>query len=412
MRGLRNSVALTALLVLLPALALWLFPRGSARGLDRLLLEAALLQTHRSRPADPPPALWTQRLGPQAVSLWSARPQLWWQFWGTHSSAGAVLVLEVPPKTPLPENALRFEQLILVAPNALVRNELQAQLRLDRPSLRGLERRCALQLQRGDAVYWSAAGLSSLLGPLAPLASSLQQGCLALSSEGNRLLWSGEADAAKGSLAAAPRPVAPSRARPLPSPSLLVLQGPKLELLLRGLLSSGALKQALAERYGIKADALKRLSQSPFVLRLTAVERGPFLAGLQLQLRLRDGRSFWTPRLAAVEQALKDQGLAPSSGPLDQRLWSRDGVAQGGWRWPSNQQLLLFLGPPPAAANAEVPAGLTSWSLQLRPQQLQAKGLLPSLLPLVVRRAGQLELSGEHPKAAEGQTALSGELKL
>jgi len=412
MRGLRNSVALTALLVLLPALALWLFPRGSARGLDRLLLEAALLQTHRSRPADPPPALWTQRLGPQAVSLWSARPQLWWQFWGTHSSAGAVLVLEVPPKTALPENALRFEQLTLVAPNPLVRNELQAQLRLDRPSLRGLERRCALQLQRGDAVYWSAAGLSSLLGPLAPLASSLQQGCLALSSEGNRLLWSGEADAAKGSLAAAPRPVAPSRARPLPSPSLLVLQGPKLELLLRGLLSSGALKQALAERYGIKADALKRLSQSPFVLRLTAVERGPFLAGLQLQLRLRDGRSFWTPRLAAVEQALKDQGLAPSSGPLDQRLWSRDGVAQGGWRWPSNQQLLLFLGPPPAAANAEVPAGLTSWSLQLRPQQLQAKGLLPSLLPLVVRRAGQLELSGEHPKAAEGQTALSGELKL
>ena len=412
MRGLRNSVALTALLVLLPALALWLFPRGSARGLDRLLLEAALLQTHRSRPADPPPALWTQRLGPQAVSLWSARPQLWWQFWGTHSSAGAVLVLEVPPKTALPENALRFEQLTLVAPNPLVRNELQAQLRLDRPSLRGLERRCALQLQRGDAVYWSAAGLSSLLGPLAPLASSLQQGCLALSSEGNRLLWSGEADAARGSLAAAPRPVAPSRARPLPSPSLLVLQGPKLELLLRGLLSSGALKQALAERYGIKADALKRLSQSPFVLRLTAVERGPFLAGLQLQLRLRDGRSFWTPRLAAVEQALKDQGLAPSSGPLDQRLWSRDGVAQGGWRWPSNQQLLLFLGPPPAAANAEVPAGLTSWSLQLRPQQLQAKGLLPSLLPLVVRRAGQLELSGEHPKAAEGQTALSGELKL
>jgi len=412
MRGLRNSVALTALLVLLPALALWLFPRGSARGLDRLLLEAALLQTHRSRPADPPPALWTQRLGPQAVSLWSARPQLWWQFWGTHSSAGAVLVLEVPPKTALPENALRFEQLTLVAPNPLVRNELQAQLRLDRPSLRGLERRCALQLQRGDAVYWSAAGLSSLLGPLAPLASSLQQGCLALSSEGNRLLWSGEADAAKGSLAAAPRPVAPSRARPLPSPSLLVLQGPKLELLLRGLLSSGALKQALAERYGIKADALKRLSQSPFVLRLTAVERGPFLAGLQLQLRLRDGRSFWTPRLAAVEQALKDQGLAPSSGPLDQRLWSRDGVAQGGWRWPSNQQLLLFLGPPPAAASAEAPAGLTSWSLQLRPQQLQAKGLLPSLLPLVVRRADQLELSGEHPRAVDGQTALSGELKL
>ena len=412
MKGLRNSLAVTALLVLLPALALWLFPRGSARGLDRLLLEASLFQTHRSRPADPPPALWTQRLGPQAAPLWSARPQLWWQFWGTHSSAGAVLVLEVPSKTPLPENALRFEQLTLVAPNPLVRNELQAQLRLDRPSLRGLERRCAQQLQRGDAVYWSAAGLSSLLGPLAPLASSLQQGCLALSSEGNRLLWSGEADAARGSLAAAPRPVPRAQTRALAPPTLLALQGPKLELLLRGLLSSGALKQALAERYGLKADALKRLSQSPFALRLSAVERGPFLAGLELQLRLRDGRSFWTARLAAVEQALKDQGLAPSPGDAGQRLWSRDGVAQGGWRWLSKQQLLLFLGPPPAAVEAEVAEGPASWSLQLRPRQLQAKGLLPSLLPLVVRRAGQLEITGEHPRGIDGQTALSGELKL
>ena len=168
---------------------------------------------------------------------------------------------------------------------------------------------------------------------MAPLASSLQQGCLALSSEGHRLLWSGEADAARGSLAAAPRPVARPQTRAMAPPTLLALQGPKLELLLRWLLSSGALKQALAERYGLKADALKRLSQSPFVMRLSAVERGPFLAGLQLQLRLRDGGSFWIPRLAAVEQALKDQGLAPSPGDAGQRLWSRDGVTQGGWRW-------------------------------------------------------------------------------
>ena len=87
-------------------------------------------------------------------------------------------------------------------------------------------------------------------------------------------------------------------------------------------------------------------------------------------------------------------------------------MAQGGWRWLSKQQLLLFLGPPPAAVEAEVAEGPASWSLQLRPRQLQAKGLLPSLLPLVVRRAAQLEISGEHPSGVDGQMALSGELKL
>jgi len=100
MRGLRSSAGLVALLVALPALALWLFPRGSARGLDRLLLESALLQTHRSRPADPPPSIWRDRLGSQAAPLWSSRQQLWWQLWSSHASAGAVLVLETPASAP------------------------------------------------------------------------------------------------------------------------------------------------------------------------------------------------------------------------------------------------------------------------------------------------------------------------
>lgn len=410
MRGLRSSAGLVALLVALPALALWLFPRGSARGLDRLLLESALLQTHRSRPADPPPSIWRDRLGSQAAPLWSSRQQLWWQLWSSHASAGAVLVLETPASAPLPANAFRVDQFTLVAPNPLVRQQLEQQLQLERPSLRGLERRCALQLQRGDAVYWSAAGLSSLLGPLAPLASSLQQGCLTLSSEGSRLLWSGEADAARGSLAAAPRSAAAPNPERLVAPTLLELQGPQLELVLRGLLSSAALKQALADRYGIKPDALKRLSQSPFVLSLSALNQGSFLAGLQLQLRLRDGQAFWAPRLKALEQPLIDQGLSVTRGTGQQSLWSRDGVAQGGWRWLSKDQLLLFLGPAPgslkpARLEQEVP-----WSLRLQPKQLQAKGLLPPLMPVVVRRARELVLRGVPSRG--GQTALSGELTL
>ena len=410
MRGLRSSAGLVALLVALPALALWLFPRGSARGVDRLLLESALLQTHRSRPADPPPSIWRDRLGSQAAPLWSSRQQLWWQLWSSHASAGAVLVLETPASAPLPANAFRLDQFTLVAPNPLVRQQLEQQMQLERPSLRGLERRCALQLQRGDAVYWSAAGLSSLLGPLAPLASSLQQGCLTLSSEGSRLLWSGEADAARGSLVAAPRSAAAPDPERLVAPTLLELQGPQLELVLRGLLSSAALKQALADRYGIKPDALKRLSQSPFVLSLSALNQGSFLAGLQLQLRLRDAQAFWAPRLKALEQPLIDQGLSVTRGTGQQSLWSRDGVAQGGWRWLSKDQLLLFLGPAPgslkpARFEQEVP-----WSLRLQPKQLQAKGLLPPLMPVVVRRARELVLRGVPSRG--GQTALSGELTL
>ena len=410
MRGLRSSAGLVALLVALPALALWLFPRGSARGLDRLLLESALLQTHRSRPADPPPSIWRDRLGSQAAPLWSSRQQLWWQLWSSHASAGAVLVLETPASAPLPANAFRVDQFTLVTPNPLVRQQLEQQLQLERPSLRGLEQRCALQLQRGDAVYWSAAGLSSLLGPLAPLASSLQQGCLTLSSEGSRLLWSGEADAARGSLAAAPRYAAAPNPEPLVAPTLLELQGPRLELVLRGLLSSAALKQALADRYGIKPDALKRLSQSPFVLRLSALNQGSFLAGLQLQLRLRDGQAFWAPRLKALEQPLIDQGLSVTRGTGQQSLWSRDGVAQGGWRWLSKDQLLLFLGPAPGSLKPSRLEQEAPWSLRLQPKQLQAKGLLPPLMPVVVRRARELVLQGLPSRG--GQTALSGELTL
>ncbi len=410
MRGLRISAGLVVLLVALPALALWLFPRGSAHGLDRLLLESALLQTHRSRPAAPLPSIWRERLGPQAVPLWSGRQQLWWQLWGSHASAGAVLVLETPASAPLPANAFRVDHLTLVAPNPLVRQQLEQQLHVERPSLRGLERRCALHLQGGDAVYWSPAGLSSLLGPLAPLASRLQQGCLTLDSEGSRLLWSGEADSARGSLAAAPRSARAPNSEPLVAPALLELQGPQLELLLRGLLISAALKPALADRYGIRSDPLKRLSQSPFVLRLTAVNQGVFLAGLQLQLRLRDGKAFWIPRLKALKQPLIDQGLSVSRGTEQQWLWSRDGVVQGGWRWLSKDQLLLFLGPAPGPLKPAPLEQEVLWTLRLLPKQLQANGLLPPLMPGVVRRARELVLRGV--PSLGGQTALSGELTL
>ena len=62
---LRVTALTTAALVVVPAVLLLLLPRKLASGLDRLMPDAALLQSFAARPAQPPPALWQKRLGPQ-----------------------------------------------------------------------------------------------------------------------------------------------------------------------------------------------------------------------------------------------------------------------------------------------------------------------------------------------------------
>lgn len=407
---LRITALTTAALVVVPTALLLLLPRRPAQGLDRLLPYAALLQSFRAQPAQPPPALWQQRLGPSAaLRQWRGQRRLWWQFWGPHGDAGAYLVFPVVAgQPPLPE-ALRVDDLLVVAPSPLARQLLQEQLKLRRRAPRGLNQRCSLALLQREAVHWNGAALAQMLGPLSPLALSLQQGCLLLRSEGSALLWQGEADASSDALQAAPIPIAVPPSPDRPAAALLELRGPRLELLLRGLLSTALLRDALAQRYGLGAEQLRRLQASPFALQLRSQAQGPYRAGLDLVLRLPGDRQLWDRWLLDLSRALTDQGLASSQPAPGLTLWSReDGEAVGGWRRLGTDRLLLFLGPSPTQTPGWPAPGLDRWQLSLQPKALEAVGLLPSGLPLVVKRAQRLVLQGQ----GAGQSALAGRLEL
>ena len=408
---LRVTALTSAVLLVVPAALVLLVPRRVASGLDRLMPDAALLQSFVARPSQPPPALWQQRLGPDAAQRhWRAQRRLWWQFWGPHGDAGAYLVFSARPSDPLPADGLRVDDLIVVAPSPLARQLLQEQLKLRRRPPKGLDLRCSQALLQQEAVHWNPAALAQMLGPLAPLAMTLQQGCLSLRSDNAALLWQGEAEASPDAHGAAPDrlavpslPLSPTSAQPLE------LRGQRLDLLLRGLLSTALLRTALAERYGLGAEQLRRLQSAPFSLRLQAQAKGPYRAGLQLLVRLPGERKLWERWLIDLSTALEQQGLSRLQPQPALSLWNReDGAVVGGWRWLASDQLLLFLGPSPVKAPTLQPPAAADWQLLVQPRQLEALQLLPPGLPLVVKRASQLVLQGR----GSGSTALAGRLEL
>lgn len=423
----------TAVLVLAPALVLGLFPRTNASGLDRLVGAAAMVQSFASAASQPVPPLWRQRLGEAtAQRLWRQQRRLWWQFWGGHGDAGAYLVLNAPANLPLPANGLRVDDLLVVAPDPLARQLLQDQLKVTRRAPRGMEQRCSSQLRQREAVLWNGTALGQMLGPLAPVVQSVQHGCLLLRSERQALLLQGEADATEGLLSRAPAPIPEPVLQPLPAPLLLELQGRRLELLTRGLLSSQLVRQSLAQTYGLGPQQLSLLESTPFQLRLRAVPSGNFQAGLELQVPVGTDRARWLSLLAGLRKALLDQGLLEQElGPSAQALqapgpattvpistWSReDGLVVGGWRWfqaSGASQLLLFLGPVPTQASLVAAVPQADWRLRLRPEAMVKASLLPESLPLVVRRSAELQLLGRTAsgRAGERQSALAGRLDL
>ncbi|MEB3276505.1 MAG: hypothetical protein VKM92_06010 [Cyanobacteriota bacterium] len=414
-----NTAAAAAVLVLLPALALWLWPRPQAQGLARLLPQVQLLQSFGPAASRPLPALWRQRLGAAAPLLWSRQQGTWWQFWGAHGDAGAYLVLPAlslsgiaPGRLPVP--ALMVDNLAVVAADPLSRQWLAERLRAVTRPQRGLDQRCLQQLQQPQSVYWTAAGLGELAGPVAPLLQRLQQGCLQLQLRGLSLELAGEAAAGAGVLGAS----APARLaltpRPLPPGTLLELQGPSLEVLLQGLLARQLVREPLATRYGISEVQLALLRRLPFVLRLREHARGPFQAGLELELAPAAGdRTAWGRLLAGLRQPLQQQGLqepvpqlqslSPQvrSGVLPSATWSDPrGAVVGGWHWltPATRggepRLLLFLGPAPAGPSTAAAWSRASAALRLRarPAELNRLGLWPGAFPQLVKRADHLEL--------------------
>ena len=413
---LRHTLTAVAALMLVPALGLLLWPRPQAAGLGRLLSQAQLMQSFAAGGSSRPlPALWRQRLGDQAPGLWHRQQGTWWQFWGAHGDSGAYLVIPAVSlsgvnRTRLPQPPLLVDDLAVIAADALSRQWLAERLRTVNRPQRGLEQRCLEQLRRPQVVVWNQAGLGVLAGPVAPLLQRLQQGCLSLELRGDALALRGEAAAGNGVLGPPP-PSGPELVnRALAPGQLLELSGPSLGMLLQALLGRQLVREPLASRYGITEPQLALLRQLPFVLRLRALPRGPFVAGLTLELAppARD-RAAWLRLLAGLREPLLQQGLQEPTARLEAtspRLgaglsqasrWTRaDGQVVGGWfearpaGTTDGSRLVLFLGPQP-----EGPVGApatTALRLRARPADLAALGLWPGGFPQLVRTAPSLEL--------------------
>jgi hypothetical protein len=428
MTRLRWTIAMTALLLLGPSVLLLRSPRLRAEGLERLLGQAALLQSFPAAPERPVPALWSQRLGAsQARLIWRQQRRFWWQFWGRDGDGGAFLAYQFQPANPIPAQGFRVDDLVVVAADPLSKRLLQDQLKLAQRQRRGLEQRCLQRLQQEQAVFWSPLGLGVMAGPAAPLLQRFQEGCLSLRLERASLGLAGEAAAVNGLLAAPVRVAPAALPPPLPAELLLEWRGPALEGLLQGMLSRQLIREPLAARYGIGDGQLALLRQAPFALRLRPVAKGPFQAGLELELAVSGDRRPWNQLLAGLVEPLETQELqatASGSQALPAKIWRRqDGQVVGGWRWvlaaSGRPQLLLFLGPePPAAGPATATPVLgqpglgRSMQLRARPEALAERGLLPPDLPKPVQQASQLSLVAVPAAPGSALSQLSGRLQL
>lgn len=432
------TAATILLLVGLPLVGLLRLPRPQAQGLEKLLGAASLVQSFPPSPDRPVPALWQERLGASlASSLWRSQNRTWWQFWGVHSDVPPYLalpatgVLRAPP-TSLPANALRLDDVVVIAPDALSLRLLQDRLLPQQRRSRGLPGRCAALLRRDQAVFWDPSALAVMVGPLAPLLQEFQEGCLRLELDPLGLRWQGEAASVEGVLLPLPvrAPLADVPLQPpLPADRLLELEGDSLAPLLRGLLSRQLIREPLSRTYGLDSRRQELLRRAPFRLRLRPLPQGSFQAALELQLELGGERPAWQGLLRDLARSLGRQGLqgqAPQvasakatkvpADPLKAIDWRRaDGTVVGGWRWlqaaDGRPQLLFFLGPPPPLVQAMGEETLRpnrgELRLRARPTALEAVGLLPPDLPPLLRRSEQLWVEASPPRGMDPSLPLS-----
>jgi|688.fasta_scaffold00025_49 hypothetical protein len=443
------------LLLVLPLLALQRWPRPQAEGLEKLLRGASLLQSFPANPERPVPQLWQERLpGSLAQRQWRQQRRFWWQFWGVHTDMAPYLALPATgplsgPPASLPPHAMRVDDLVVIAPDALSLRLLRDRLLPQQRRSRGLQGRCVERLRREQAVFWNPGALGVIVESVAPLLQNFQEGCLALALDPLGLRWQGEAASVEGVLLPIP-PITPQvdvpLQPPLPANLLLEVEGDSLGRLLRGLLSRQLIREPLASRYGLDSQKLELLRAAPFRLRLLPQSQGPFQASLELQVKVGSRSEAWQALLAQLGRSLRREGLldsaerpaapqqapepqaseqekaeqekaeqqrgaAPPNGSKD-RLpvarrkdgvreadWSReDGLVVGGWRWVQSVdgqvEVVFFLGPPPALVlpigQATLAPTRNELRLRARPAALAALGLLPPQMPQLVQRSEQL----------------------
>jgi hypothetical protein len=460
--------AAVLLLLSLPLLALQRWPRPQAEGLEKLLSGASLLQSFPATPERPVPQLWQERLpGALAQRQWRQQRRFWWQFWGIHTDLAPYLALPATgplsgPPSSLPPHAMRVDDLVVIAPDALSLRLLRDRLLPQQRRSRGLQGRCVERLRREQAVFWNPAALGVIVESVAPLLQDFQEGCLALALDPLGLRWQGEAASVEGVLLPLPQtspPVVVPLQPPLPANLLLEVEGDSLGRLLRGLLSRQLIREPLASRYGLDAQKLELLRSAPFRLRLLPQNQGPFQASLELQIRVGSRSEAWRALLAQLSKALRREGLldpaerpvaseqqqestqepeatqeqpvakpqslpAPRNDGVRQADWSReDGVVVGGWRWVQSVEgqveVLFFLGPtPPLVMPIEQltqPPARDELRLRARPDALAALGLLPAQMPQLVQRSEQLWMEAVPlPEVGSGQpiSRLTGRLQV
>ncbi|MEB3302852.1 MAG: hypothetical protein VKN56_12870, partial [Cyanobacteriota bacterium] len=420
----------TLVLLLVPSLLLGRLPRPQAIGLEKLMAQASLLQSFRASPDRPVPEVWRQRFGmPLAEKLWRLQTRTWWQFWDGHAEAQPFLALPLrglPPAllTSVAVPPLTVGDLAIFPPDLLSRQILSSRLLPEVRRSGGLRLRCLPRLEHEQAVFWRPSALGVLLGPLAPFLQNYQEGCLSLTIRGDGLLWTGEAASVEGMVLQLPARGVNETPWPVMNPSasdeLLEVQGSSLERLLAGLLARELIRQPLAERYGLGPVQISLLRQTPFRLLLKPKAQGPFQASMEVTVMVGNQQSAWKELLVRLSKALEKEGLRPlakptappkpteapkptmspptASAPGPMALWQRkDGVVVGGWLWSSgngsNEQITLFLGPPPSQPGRVLPERFLKGEgmlLMARPQKLATLGLLPPDLPEVVKRSAWL----------------------
>ena len=458
---------LLAGLVVLPGTALLtsqalrdrtLHPSVAPGTLQRISESMRMLQSFRVDASKPAPALWTRHFDPTTASdLWTQLDgQIWWQAW---PQDGDPLLILPEPDLILPSATapLRRQQdgLVLVFSDLLNAVSFDQQVQPSRSLSTPLEQTCFDLLHRGSAVLWTPAALASIAGPLLPLLQQASYGCVSLELKGSVLSWSGVVGSRPFQHAStrltppdrqvdlpplrsipattdkAPEPGS-DKASEAPSPAaapLLELSSWSSRMLLGAMLNRSLIRDGLEEDYGLPPTLQLELLDAPLLLQVNRVDKGPFQAGVQLDLQLPNKGNVVTSALNKAADRLLESGLSQREQPLtdpDGRaqgrvvLWyekekqagndnaggknqggKNDERLLGGWTWlaanasknlPARLRLTLASAPDAVQSSQSLPMDPASLSASMQPLALNKLGLLGSSWPKPVRQSQRLDL--------------------
>ena len=195
------------------------------------------------------------------------------------------------------------------------------------------------------------------------------------------------------------------------------------------MLNRSLIRDGLEEDYGLPPTLQLELLDAPLLLQVNRVDKGPFQAGVQLDLQLPNKDNVATSALNKAADRLLESGLSQREQPLtdpDGRaqgrvvLWyeketqagnenaggknqggKNDERLLGGWTWlaanasknlPARLRLTLASAPDAVQSSQSLPMDPASLSASMQPLALNKLGLLGSSWPKPVRQSQRLDL--------------------